>query len=121
VAGSSIGVSLLSPAFVPTGIARSERNRPPDLADAAPPTRSQARAQAAVEKAVAGGKIGAADVSRMTFEAVLEGRFYVFTHPQILESVRARHEAALSGGHPADPYGQRPDRRPDAARQKGPD
>ncbi len=121
VAGSSIGVSLLSPAFVPTGIARSDRNRPADLADAAPPTRSQARAQAAVERAVAGGKIGAADVARMTFEAVLEGRFYVFTHPQILESVQARHEAALSGGPPADPYGQRPDRRPNAARQEGPD
>ena len=121
VAGSSIGVSLLSPAFVPTGIARSDRNRPADLADAAPPTRSQARAQAAVERAVAGGKIGAADVARMTFEAVLEGRFYVFTHPQILESVQARHEAALSGGPPADPYGQRPDRRPNAARQERPD
>jgi short-subunit dehydrogenase len=117
VAGSRIGVSLLCPAFVPTGIARSERNRPADLADAAPPTRSQARARAAVERAVAGGKIGAADVARMTFEAVREGRFYVFPHPQILESVRARHEAALAGGPPADPYGQRPENRPDAARQ----
>ena len=121
VAGSRIGVSLLCPAFVPTGIARSERNRPPDLADATPPTPSQARAQAAVEKAVAGGKIGAADVARMTFEAVQDDRFYVFTHPQILPSVRARHEAALSGGPPADPYGQRPERRPNAARQDGSD
>jgi len=121
VAGSRIGVSLLCPAFVPTGIARSERNRPPDLADATPPTPSQARAQAAVEKAVAGGKIGAAEVARMTFEAVQDDRFYVFTHPQILPSVRARHEAALSGGPPADPYGQRPERRPNAARQDGSD
>lgn len=121
VAGSRIGVSLLCPAFVPTGIARSERNRPPDLADATPPTPSQARAQAAVEKAVAGGRIGAADVARMTFEAVQDDRFYVFTHPQVLPSVRARHEAALSGGPPADPYGQRPERRPNAARQDGSD
>ena len=116
-AGSGIGVSLLCPAFVPTGIARSERNRPADLADAAPRTQSQARAQAAVEKAVAGGRIGAADVARMTFDAVVESRFYVFTHPQILPSVRDRLEAALSGGPPADPYGQRPGRRPDAARE----
>jgi NAD(P)-dependent dehydrogenase (short-subunit alcohol dehydrogenase family) len=117
MAGSGIGVSLLSPAFVPTGISRSERNRPPDLSDAVPWTASQARAHAAVERAVAGGKVGAADVARMTFEAVLEDRFYVFTHPQILPSVRARHEAALSGGPPADPYGQRPERRPDATRE----
>jgi NAD(P)-dependent dehydrogenase (short-subunit alcohol dehydrogenase family) len=120
-AGSKIGVSLLSPAFVPTGIARSERNRPAGLADEAPPTPSQARAQAAVERAVAGGRIGAAEVARMTFDAVMEGRFYVFTHPQILPAVRARHEAALSGGPPADPYGQRPERRPDAARHGAPD
>ena len=115
-AGSAIGVSLLCPAFVPTGIARSERNRPADLAEAAPETASQVRARAAVERAVAGGRIGAAEVARMTFEAVADDRFYVFTHPQILPSVRARHEAALSGGPPADPYGLRPERRPGAAR-----
>jgi NAD(P)-dependent dehydrogenase (short-subunit alcohol dehydrogenase family) len=115
-AGSGIGVSLLCPAFVPTGIARSERNRPADLSEAAPETASQVRARAAVERAVAGGRIGAADVARMTFEAVADDRFYIFTHPQILPSVRARLEAALSGGPPADPYGQRPERRPDAAR-----
>jgi NAD(P)-dependent dehydrogenase (short-subunit alcohol dehydrogenase family) len=112
LAGSSIGVSLLSPAFVPTGIARSERNRPADLADDGPHTASQARARAAVEKAVTGGRIGADEVARLTFDAVLEDRFYVFTHPQILPSVKARHDAALAGGAPADPYGQRPDRRP---------
>jgi NAD(P)-dependent dehydrogenase (short-subunit alcohol dehydrogenase family) len=121
LAGSRIGVTLLSPAFVPTGIGRSDRNRPAYLAEAAPPTPSQLRAQAAVEKAVAGGKIGAAEVARMVFEAVADDRFYVFTHPQILPTVRARHEAALSGGPPADAYGQRPDRRPDAARNGGTD
>lgn len=114
LAGATIGVSLLCPAFVPTGIARSERNRPAHLADAGPPTASQARAQAAVERAVAGGKIGASDVARMTFEAVAENRFYVFTHPSIMASVRARHDAVHAGAQPADPYGQRPDRRPGA-------
>jgi NAD(P)-dependent dehydrogenase (short-subunit alcohol dehydrogenase family) len=110
--GATLGVTLLCPAFVPTGIARSERNRPAHLAGAAPRTASQERAQAAVERAVAGGRIGAADVARMTFEAVAEDRFYVFTHPQIMASVRARHEAVHAAAPPADPYGQRPDRRP---------
>jgi NAD(P)-dependent dehydrogenase (short-subunit alcohol dehydrogenase family) len=112
LAGTTLGVTLLCPAFVPTGIARSERNRPSHLAGAAPRTASQARAQAAVERAVAGGKIGAADVARMTFDAVAEDRFYVFTHPQIMASVRARHEAVHAAAPPADPYAQRPDRRP---------
>jgi NAD(P)-dependent dehydrogenase (short-subunit alcohol dehydrogenase family) len=35
-----------------------------------------------------------------------------FTHPQIMASVRARHDAVHAGAPPADPYGQRPDRRP---------
>ncbi len=114
LAGSSIGVTLLSPAFVPTGIARSERNRPAGLADDGPRTVSQERARATVEKAVAGGRIGADEVARLTFEAVLEDRFHVFTHPQILPSVKARLDAALAGEPPADPYGERPDRRPGA-------
>jgi len=111
-AGSSIGVSLLCPAFVPTGISRSERNRPAALTEEAPPTPSQEQARAAVERAVAGGRIGAGDVARITFDAVESGRFYVFTHPQILPAVRARFDAVLGDGAPADPYGERPDRRP---------
>ncbi len=121
MAGSRIGVSLLCPAFVPTGIARAERNRPPDLADHAPRTASQALARETVERAVAGGRITAAEVARLTLDAVREDRFYVFTHPQILPSVRARMEAALSGRDPADPYGQRPEKRPDATRHPGGD
>ncbi|MFL5311122.1 MAG: SDR family NAD(P)-dependent oxidoreductase [Myxococcales bacterium] len=40
LANASIGVSVLCPAYVPTGISRSERNRPAELADDAPPTSS---------------------------------------------------------------------------------
>ena len=35
-------------------------------------------------------------------------RFYVFTHPKILPSVRDRFEAALGGDAPADPLAARP-------------
>ncbi len=113
-AGSSIGVTLLCPAWVPTGIARSERNRPAALAEEEPPTPSQRLARSFVERAVSGGRVAAAEVARMTMEAVREDRFYVFTHPTILASVKARHDAVLGVGPPADPYGQRPDRKPGA-------
>ena len=43
-------------------------------------------------------------MAQLTFDAVRENRFYVFTHPQILPSVRARFDAVLSGAAPADPY-----------------
>lgn len=112
LAGSHIGVSVLCPAFVPTAIFASERNRPEVLANASAPTASQRLARAAGEKAVAGGKLSAEDISRQTFEAIRANRFYVFTHPQIMPAVRARLDAALAGSAPADPYAGRPGARP---------
>jgi hypothetical protein len=104
-------VSLLCPAFVPTGIAQSHRNRPAELAnDVEVP--SKRMAQAGLEKAVSSGRISAADVAAMTFDAVRANRFFVFTHPQILPGVEARFEAALAGGAPSDPYATRPKTRP---------
>ena len=112
LAGSRIGVSVLCPAFVPTAIFASERNRPADLANADAPTTSQRLARAAGEKAVAGGKFSADDVAAQTFEAIRARRFYVFTHQQIMPAVRARLDAALEGAEPADPYAGRPGARP---------
>ena len=50
----------------------------------------------------------AEQVAQMTFDAVRENRFYVFTHPQILPTVQARFEAALHGAAPADPFAGKP-------------
>jgi len=112
LAGSAIGVSVLCPAFVPTAIFASERNRPAELANEEPLTASQRQARAAGEKAVAGGKLTAEQIAVTTFDAIRTGRFYVFTHPQIMPLVRARLDAALAGAEPADPYSGRPDKRP---------
>jgi len=112
LAQSSIGVSVLCPAFVPTGIAQSFRYRPAELLNSEEVTASQRIAQSASEKAVAGGRISAQEVAQLTFDAVLDDRFYIFTHPQILPSVRARFDAVLSGGAPADPYAAHPSARP---------
>ena len=73
-------------------------------------------AQAGSEKAVSSGRISAADVAAMTFDAIRENRFYVFTHPQIMPSVEARFAAVLGGAAPADPYATRPTTRPSIAR-----
>ncbi len=115
LAGSRIGVSCLCPAFVPTGIAGSERVRPSRLAAAAAPTASMRLAQASLDKAVSSGRVTAAQVARQTFDAIRAGRFYVFTHPQILPSVRERVDHALAGQLPADPYAGKPQARPDSA------
>lgn len=110
LAGSRIGVTLVCPAFVSTGIAQSHHNRPAALRE--PATASARLAQVQMEKAVTGGRLSAADVAAQTFDAIRAERFYVFTHPQILPSVQARVAAAVAGERPADPFAARPKARP---------
>ena len=107
-AGSRIGVTLLCPAWVPTGIARSERNRPSGPSAAGAPTESQRSAREMVERAVAAGRVSAGEVARMALDAVREDRFLVFTHPRILPSIQARHATVLAGEAPADPLRRPP-------------
>jgi NAD(P)-dependent dehydrogenase (short-subunit alcohol dehydrogenase family) len=111
LAGAAIGVSLLCPAYVPTGIAQSQRNRPAELSGDAP-TASQRAAQAALTKAVDSGKISATQVAQMTFDAVAAGRFYVLTHPQILPTVQLRFDDIVQQRNPSDPFSRRPQLKP---------
>ena len=112
LAGSRIGVSCLCPAFVPTGIAQSHRNRPQEMASPQPPTASMRLAQGSLDKAVSSGRLTAAQVAQQTFDAIRADRFHVFTHPQILPAVEARLRAALDDAPPADPLAARPQVRP---------
>jgi NAD(P)-dependent dehydrogenase (short-subunit alcohol dehydrogenase family) len=97
---ASIGVSVLCPAFVPTGIADSHRNRPADLADTNPLAAPYA---AWAKKAVEKGKISAAEVAAMTLEAVKENRFYIFTHPHTREAIEVRAQDLLQVREPTNP------------------
>ena len=107
-----IGVSVLCPAFVPTGIAHSHRNRPPELTNKEPPTQSQLRAQAQTKKAVESGHLTATQVAEQTFSAIDEDRFYILTHPKILSSVATRLQDILEQRSPSDPFSHKPDVKP---------
>jgi len=104
--GSSVGVSVLCPAYVPTGIADSERNRPPDLSLSGKSKERLAK-EAALKKAVAAGKLSADDVARAVVAAVKQNRFYVLTHPGIKGAVRSRMEDLLEERAPRDPLRQK--------------
>jgi short-subunit dehydrogenase len=103
-----VSASVLCPYFVPTAIDRAERHRPHELRNDAAPTASQRAAQDLLGKAVAAGKVFAAEVARITFEAIREGRFYIYSHPELLEPVAERMDAILHGAQPADPYASTP-------------
>lgn len=103
-----IGASVLCPYFVPTGISQSHRNRPDDVRMEAAPTASQMAAQALTVKAVESGKVTAAQVAQMTFDAVREGQFYIYSHPGALGNVAERMDAIVHQRNPGDPYAATP-------------
>lgn len=105
---SGLGVSVLCPYFVPTGISQSESVRPSDAKPARPATRSQQLSQAMLEKAVTAGKVSAAEVAQMTFDAIRAQQFYIYSHPQALGNVDRRMQDILHARNPSDPYEQAP-------------
>jgi NAD(P)-dependent dehydrogenase (short-subunit alcohol dehydrogenase family) len=95
--GSRVGVSVLCPAYVPTGIADSRFSEP------VVKSKERLAKEAALKKAVAAGKLSADDVARAVVAAVKENRFYILTHPAIKGAVRARMEDVLEERAPRDP------------------
>jgi NAD(P)-dependent dehydrogenase (short-subunit alcohol dehydrogenase family) len=105
-----IGASVLCPFFVPTGISQSHRNRPAELKTAGlRPTQSQLIGQAMSDKAVGSGKITAAEVAQMVFDAMAANRFYIYSHPKAIGSVQTRLEDVLQARNPTDPFAQKPE------------
>lgn len=97
-------MSVLCPAYVPTGISDSERNRPAGLANANPQkSEAQRAAEAMMKKAVASGKVSAEQVAGMVLEAVNRGRFWILTHPRIKPAVKARVDDLLEDRAPRNP------------------
>ncbi|MDQ2647997.1 MAG: hypothetical protein M3Z03_00420, partial [Actinomycetota bacterium] len=89
--GTDVGVSVLLPGFVRTRIGESERNRP-----------------AADRRTGIGGTVSQLldagsqpeDVAELVVDAVREGRFWIFTHPEMLAGVELRTASMLEGRHP---------------------
>lgn len=103
-----IGVSLLCPYFVPTGIDQSARNRPSHMQNKAALTSSQKLAQTFCEKAVASGKISAQQVAEQTFDAIRQQQFYIYSETEVLANVQVRMEDILQQRNPSDPYAHQP-------------
>ena len=101
---SKVGCSVLCPAYVPTGIADSERSRPAALANpgATKSAEQQAR-EDMLKKAVRSGRLSADDIGAAVLAAVKEERFYILTHPRIKGAIQARMEDIIEGRSPRNP------------------
>jgi NAD(P)-dependent dehydrogenase (short-subunit alcohol dehydrogenase family) len=105
-----ISASVLCPFFVATGINDSARNRPGTMIDVgAKLTQSQKIGQAMTSKAVTSGKVSAADVAALVFDAVAANRFYIYSHPKAIKSVQTRMEDIMQARNPTDPFADKPE------------
>jgi len=99
---SHVGVSVLCPAYVPTGIVDSERSRPKELGVSKKSEQTVAR-EAMLRKAVKSGKVSADQVAQAVVAAIKAERFYILTHPKIKGAIQARMEDILNGRAPRNP------------------
>lgn len=107
-ARAQIRCSVVCPAYFPSGISDSDRNRPDPLRNAAGAKSAlQERLEGNLKKAVASGRLSADDVAARVFEAIRDERFYVLTHPNIRGAIETRMRDILDGRPPTDPLGGR--------------
>ena len=100
--GSKIGVSVVCPELIRTGIATSERNRPVDLRPS--PHEPPAMGRELVEKTMLESVEAGADpevISTRVFEALVEGRFYVLPEGEWRELADLRLEDIRLGRNPS--------------------
>lgn len=100
-AKASIGVSLLCPAWVPTGIDESARNRPDRFGANLPAEGLSAAYEARMSQAVKSGRLTAADMANAAFDAVMEDRFYVIPHRKINKAIQSRMDDILNLRNPS--------------------
>ncbi len=98
-----VKASVLCPAYVPTAIADSERNRPAELQNA-PKHRDpdEIAREEQLRKAVSSGRVSAEMVGDIVFEAIRDERFYILTHPKIKGAIETRMQDILLERSPTD-------------------
>lgn len=100
VVTEQVQCSVLCPSYVTTNIDQCGLSRPEDLANDTPPTKSQQAARAFTENSIKSAAMSADEVSRITFDAVSKGDFYIFPHPEALALVRQRFENLVAQQNP---------------------
>jgi NAD(P)-dependent dehydrogenase (short-subunit alcohol dehydrogenase family) len=96
---AKLKVSVLCPAFVPTGIWNSGRNRPAEFAvgiDAAEEKRRAEEVRVVLEK----GKLTPKDVADTVFAAIEAEKFYILTHQKIKGVIEVRMQDILAERNP---------------------
>ena len=99
VAMLPVGVSVLCPGWVHTGIAQADRNWPQSLGEVPPRAATADVVEPHVQRAVDEGMAPAA-VADLVAEAITAGRFWVFTDPGFTQMALDRWQRIAEGHNP---------------------
>lgn len=98
----TVGITVVCPGWVQTGIHESDRNRPSEgeqAADSEVTAEDAANLRDFIGALIADG-LRPEDVADQVFDAVANDRFYVLTHPEWSQMVRRNTERMLAGDNP---------------------
>jgi NAD(P)-dependent dehydrogenase (short-subunit alcohol dehydrogenase family) len=102
--GARVQVSVLCPGLVNTQIMDAGRNRPPELRNALSSVALTPEVRAALEayrRAIEAG-MPPDQVADCVFQAIVDGRFYILTHPEFRPMIEARMAGLVGGQNPTD-------------------
>jgi NAD(P)-dependent dehydrogenase (short-subunit alcohol dehydrogenase family) len=102
--GSSIGVSVLCPGWVNTGIGESGRNRPDALRNADGPNLLEGSGGVSPLKAVLESGLAPSEVAAIVVDAVRTGRFWLLTHPDWNPMIEQRTADIIEGRTPSPTF-----------------
>lgn len=97
---AKVGVSVLCPAWVPTGIHQSARNRQDRFGSAAPAAGLSATYEKRMVQSVTSGRLTACDMADAVFDAVAKEAFYVIPHRKINAAIELRANDILNLHNP---------------------
>jgi NAD(P)-dependent dehydrogenase (short-subunit alcohol dehydrogenase family) len=97
---NGVGVSVLSPEWVRTQIADSDRSRPEGVTPMATDPTLGEQGPATILQALIETGLDPAEVADQVVEAIDQQRFWIFTHPTSLPSIKRRWQAVENDGVP---------------------
>jgi NAD(P)-dependent dehydrogenase (short-subunit alcohol dehydrogenase family) len=103
--GSNVGISVLCPSWVRTNISTAARNLPERLHYELTPEQAEEMLEykARRRQQLRDEAIDADEVALQVRDAVLANRFYVITHPDSIDNMRARFDRIVNGEDPVKP------------------
>lgn len=103
--GSDVGVSVVCPGWIRTNISQALRNLPERYHYELTPEQAAEMAEykAHRKQVVRGEAIEPDDLADRVRDAILDGRFYVFSDEASVDAAKARFDRIVAGDNPLDP------------------